>query len=144
MKKFIFLFIFLLFVINSYSLTVLSVADYKDLIKRQNTKVIVLFWASYCPFCKKEIKNLSKNIAIFDKYKTKIILVSIDKRLEDALQSYKALNVEFPLYLASKDLIDHLNVRLVPITATYNKMGELIDIAPGYKTVDEILEMLED
>ncbi|MGA1845557.1 thioredoxin fold domain-containing protein [Deferribacter abyssi] len=142
----IFLLLISLIFYSTYSnaLVKLKIDDFQQLIRKNKSTTIVVFWASYCPYCKKEIKELYKNKIKLDKKQISVILISIDKLESSALRAYKNLNVDFPLYIATNNLINYLNIRLVPIIAIYDKFGNMHDIAPGYKTFTEILKMLKE
>lgn len=144
MKKYLILLLIFFIADISYSSNRLSVKEYEGIIKGVKSDVIVVFWASYCSYCKKEIKELHENNLFLSKKHINVILVAIDKVENSAKRAYKKLNVNYPFYLASEELVNHINARFVPITAVYNEKGELVDIAPGYKTFDEILEMLKE
>ncbi|KAA0258930.1 redoxin domain-containing protein [Deferribacter autotrophicus] len=144
MRIFLLIISFVFYSTYSNALVRLKTSDFQQLIRKNKSTTIVVFWASYCPYCKKEIKELYKNKTELDKKQISVILISIDKLESSALRAYKNLNVDFPLYIATNNLINYLNIRLVPIIAIYDKNGNMHDIAPGYKTFTEILKMLKD
>jgi len=52
----------------------------------------VVFWASWCVACKVELKHLKKG---YQKYKSQILIVSLDKRIKNAQKFIRKLSLPF-------------------------------------------------
>ena len=89
-------------------------------IQTPTKKVLVIFWASWCPSCKEKLTqilpkwNENKNITI--------LAVNTDEDLERAKHFSKSKGIIFPLYFdENKKLQRELNVKSIPYWAIFNR-----------------------
>ncbi|MEC9492718.1 TlpA family protein disulfide reductase [Flexistipes sp.] len=143
MKKSIFLFIILLAagLVNAE----VSNITYKKLKKEvagHNGKTVVIFWATYCPYCLKELTAVKNNYKYFTDNGVKIIGIAIDKSEETVRVFTEKNKFPFKTYLITDSLKEKMNIRMVPITAVFDKKGRMDDISPGCKTFQDLKTML--
>ena len=98
--------------------------------KWQGHPLIVDFWATWCPPCRKEIPELN---AIYKKYRSKglvVLGVSVDKVQGDGVKSVRPFAQEFkisyPILMADDSLVDATDVDNVPTTLFFNPKGKLV------------------
>jgi len=145
MKKSFFLFIFLLAagLVNA-GVSNITHEKLKNEVSSHNGKTIVIFWATYCPYCLKELKTVKNNYKYFTDNNVKIIGIATDKSEETVNDFTKINKYPFKTYLITDSLKDKMNIRMVPITAVFDKNGKLDDISPGSKTFQNLKEMISD
>ncbi len=93
----------------------------KDLEKVLNGKhkiVLINFWATWCPTCRQEIPDL---IQFYDEYKNKVTLIglSVDESKTDVANFIKMAKINFPIYIADKNLAQHFMVQAIPVTYVF-------------------------
>ncbi|WP_052137977.1 TlpA family protein disulfide reductase [Heyndrickxia ginsengihumi] len=101
-------------------------------------KVILNFWATWCPPCKKEMPLLEE---VYKKYPStvKIVSVNIDPQA-DVKRYIQNTGITFPVLLDENgDVNEVYNVMTVPTTYLINGQGEIKQIQQGQLTKD-ILE----
>jgi len=96
--------------------------------------VFLNFWASWCPFCKKERKELD---ALYNTYKDKdivIISVSLDKS-EDTLRSFMKEHPAGYIVLTDTKMMSAAmyGVRGFPTTFLIDREGVIKYKAPGFR-----------
>ena len=98
--------------------------------KWQGHPLIVDFWATWCPPCRKEIPELN---AIYKKYRSKglvVLGVSVDKVQGDGVKSVRPFAEEFkigyPILMADDSLVDATAVDNIPTTLFFNPRGKLV------------------
>ncbi len=92
--------------------------------------LIVDFWATWCPPCRKEIPELN---TIYKKYRSKglvVLGVSVDKVQGDGVKSVRPFAQEFkisyPILMADDEVVDALDLDNIPTTLFFNRKGKLI------------------
>lgn len=102
---------------------------------------LVNFWATWCVPCKKEIKNVRKNLEAWQKEaEFNYMTVSMDEpRAEGLVRSYaRSQGWEFPYYIdTNQDLMRSLNFRTVPFTLIVDKSGNVAYSHQGYEEGSE-------
>lgn len=143
MRKLIFLLTVLLTAgfVNA-GVTKINYEKLKKEVAGHNGKTIVVFWATYCPYCLKELETVKNNYKYFTDNNIKVIGIATDKS-EDTVKDFtKKNNYPFKTYLITENLKDRMNIRMVPITAVFDKNGAMNDISPGSKTFQDLKAMI--
>ncbi|UOD34849.1 TlpA family protein disulfide reductase [Deferribacteraceae bacterium V6Fe1] len=141
--RFIFI---LLFFISSISYADIKTFDLKNLseVTKGQDYTVLVFWATYCPFCKKELKDINNEYNKFTGKNIKVIALSTDLLKSTVENFLKTVDYKFETYIAADDIKKQFNVHYVPVTVIIDKDGDLHDISPGRKSVKDIFEMMEE
>ncbi len=99
------------------------------LLKNPNKIILLNFWATWCGGCRQEIPDL---IQFYDKYKGKVVLIglSLDESDDDIKNFIKLAKINFPVYRADRQLVQHFMVQTIPATFIF-KNGKFIDMHIG-------------
>lgn len=111
----------------------------------QGKVVLVNFWATWCPPCRKEIPFLDK---LQEKYRDKgfvVVGVSMDEGGEKLVAKFmEKQKVNYPVILGDTDLARGFGgVIGVPASFLVDRQGELIRRYDGFATEKELQEEIE-
>lgn len=97
----------------------LSLSDY------QGKPVILVFWATWCPYCKKLLPGLNR---VYEKYKADgFILIGMNIMEDGEPDAYmKARGYNFKVALDSDDIASYYGVRGTPTTVFIDKSGDIL------------------
>jgi peroxiredoxin len=114
------------------------------LTKESNFRTLIVFWATYCPHCKRYLKTINENEKYFTEHHIKVIAISTDysKSLVDDFA--KTNHYFFPLYYDNDKLKIKYHAYYIPLTVIFDKDGHLDDSFPGNKSMTELKTRLED
>lgn len=104
--------------------------------------VLVNFWATWCPPCRKEMPDLQ---ALFDKYKGKgLIVLSISDEEEKKVKPFvEAQNITYPVMLDPGRRVHELfEVEGIPKSFVYDREGNLVAQSIDMRTRSQFQEML--
>jgi len=104
--------------------------------------VLVNFWATWCPPCRKEMPDLQ---ALFDKYKGQgLIVLSIsDEEASKVTPFIKQQNITYPVILDPGGKVHNLyQVEGIPKSFVYNRDGQLVAQSIDMRTRGQFEEML--
>jgi len=94
--------------------------------------VLVNLWATWCPYCRKELPGFNE---LYKKYKDKIeiIGVSFDKNGEKELPPFlKKWEIKYPVYLGGDDIPSSYDLLGFPTTIIYDTEGSETKKHVGY------------
>ena len=102
-------------------------------------RVILNFWASWCPPCREEMPEFQK---IFQNNPDTVVLGVNLQEGKDAIEPFtKKLGIKFPILLDPNAQVKELyNVFTQPVTYFIDKNGKITDKKFGALTVEEIKE----
>ncbi len=148
MKRMFCMFLFLLllpFCAHGADLGNLDDPGLKALLERNKGKVIMLnFFATWCPPCRAEIPELVKLRDAWSKDKLLVIGLSVDENRSAVPPFLKKTGVNYPVYMAEKDITDAYNVTSVPHNAFIAPDGRLIISEPGMADVNVMKQVVTD
>ncbi len=97
---------------------------------------VVVLWASWCEFCKAEMQQLVKFQSRFTDSSYKIIAISEDEKIENAINSAKAHHFPFLLaYDQRSTLQKTLPKHVIPVTLIFDPTRRLVGWFKGYNPV---------
>jgi len=92
--------------------------------------LIVDFWATWCPPCRKEVPELN---AIYKKYRARglvVLGVSVDKVQGDGVKSVRPFarefKVSYPILMADDALVEAMDLDNIPTTLFINRKGQTV------------------
>ena len=66
---------------------------------RSGRPAMIFFWATWCPHCRKQLKELTQNRQEIESNGIKIILVDVGESLEKVSEYVNANNISFDIFL---------------------------------------------
>jgi peroxiredoxin len=123
----------------------ISLSDYKN-------KVLILdFWATWCPPCRKEIPHFN---ILYQKYKSKgleILGISLDQGGKTAVMEFLKNNkVDYPIVLGDNTVVEAYQKLVksdergaIPFTFIIGKKGEVVKVFVGYRELREFEEIVQ-
>jgi thiol-disulfide isomerase/thioredoxin len=109
----------------------------------QGQVVVLNFWASWCPPCRRELPHLDALQASLAGRGARVVAISIDEEARNVQRFARAERLSLPLY---HDGPDHLARRLdlphVPFTIVLDRRGEVAFATSGAD--DRALEMITE
>lgn len=121
--------------VNFYQLNVSDLEDKKvDLADYKGKPVLLNFWATWCPPCRKEKPKLNKAQKILKKDGITVICIS-EEPLEDIINFKNKYHYDLT-YLRSNTNIKLLGVFEIPQTYLINEQGEVVYAHQGYNDWD--------
>ena len=126
----------------SSSVPSLNLAGLMDLLAKNKGKVVMLnFFATWCPPCQVEVPDL---VAVNKKYAGKDVLIvslSVDEDSKVVVPFMKKMNMDYPVYMAGRDITKAFQVSSIPHNVFYAKDGQRVISEPGIADT-EMIEMV--
>ncbi|MCS6884503.1 MAG: TlpA disulfide reductase family protein [Acidobacteriota bacterium] len=107
-------------------------------------KILILnFWATWCPPCRKEIPDL---IAVQKAYKDKgvvILGVAVDEELDDVRSFVRKYEINYMVALDDGSIFSQWEGEGIPLTFFIDRRGRIKNRSEGMLTRQEIDEILQ-
>ena len=115
------------FALKSFDGKTVKLSDYKGKI------VIIDFWATWCPPCRKGIPDL---ISIQKEFKKDVVVIGVsldaEKTIKDVPGFIKEYGINYPIvYGDDKITIDYGGIRSIPTSFVVDKKGNVVDSHVG-------------
>lgn len=127
---------------SASSVPSLNLAGLTDLLAKNKGKVIMLnFFATWCPPCQVEIPEL---VQVNKKYAGKNVLIislSVDEDAKVVTPFIKKMGMDYPVYMADRDIARAFQVTSIPHNVFYAKDGQRVISEPGIADA-EMMEMV--
>lgn len=123
----------------------INLVEFNNILNSNNGKVVLVnFFATWCPPCRKEIPEL---INMANEYKDKnlvIIGISVDENGEEAVAPFsQQVGFNYPVFLTTPELNSSFNIDAVPQIFIYDKQGKLVANLKGYIESSELKAMID-
>jgi len=105
--------------------------------------VVVNFWATWCPPCRKEIPDLE---ALYGRFKDRgLVILAISDEDAGKVQPFvKERKMSYPVLLDAGGAVNKLfRVDGIPKTFVYDREGKLAAQSIDMRTMKQFLEMLQ-
>lgn len=115
------------------------------LLAKNRGKVVMLnFFATWCPPCRAEIPEIVKMRNKFSDDKLLVIGLSVDEDASVVNPFISKNGINYPVYMAQKDVTDAFRVSQVPHNAFFNTRGELVISEPGMADANVLDQVVND
>ena len=104
--------------------------------------VLVNFWATWCPPCRKEMPSLQQ---LYTRFKDQgLVILAISDEPSDKVQPFVSkININFPVLLDPTKAVHQLfTIEGIPKTFVYDREGKLVAQSIDMRTDKQFLEML--
>lgn len=130
---------------HAADLPALNNGQLNDLLKKNEGKVIMVnFFATWCPPCRAEIPEIVKLRDAYPENKLLVIGLSVDESAPAVPPFIKKSGVNYPVYMADRDITDAYNVTSVPHNAFIAPDGRLIISEPGMADLKVLRQVVTD
>ena len=105
--------------------------------------VVVNFWGTWCPPCRREIPDLVK---LYDEYKDKgveILGLSLRDSPQQVLDFSAQNNMSWVLLVADPAIAVKFNIRSVPMTIFFDKDGNIVEQYKGLRSYEDLKKGFE-
>ncbi len=112
-------------------------------------KVVILdFWATWCPPCRKEIPNLKKIYSEFKGDNFEIISIALERRPSEYAKKFIKENGMNWIHIVDKEegrrIAKDYKIRYIPTMYVINKRGDIVESGiRGEKLKERIIELLK-
>ena len=118
------------------NMTLITINKEKHTINQFHERVLLLhFWATWCPPCRKEFESLQQLQSSFDKDQFVVAAVSHDVSVLDITDFLKNKEIDITIYFDSRTRIINQvypdNNGLLPISILVDKEGKIVDLIIG-------------
>ena len=108
----------------------------------RGTPAVVVFWATYCAFCKRHNAHIDKLFRSVDADRLRILGVVMDADRAVARQTMQAQGYRFPVVQDDGRLRGRFSERrVIPITCTVAADGRVQQCISGEMTEDDVLAL---
>jgi thiol-disulfide isomerase/thioredoxin len=106
--------------------------------------VVVVFWSTTCPFCRRHNQHVQKLVQAAAGLPLAVLGVARDRDAE-AVRRYAAQQgYSFAITLQHAPLAAVLTARsVIPLTATVDRQGRLKHVIPGEMFEEDVMELLK-
>lgn len=103
---------------------------------------VLVFWATYCPFCKRHNAHVDKLYRQTRGLPLRVLGVALDSDAE-AVRRYMSVNdYQFPVTLDGASLRDRLTPRrVIPMTCVIDRQSRLVQSIPGEMFEEDVLDL---
>lgn len=120
-----------------------SLSDYKGKV------VIIDFWATWCPPCRKGIPDL---VEIQKEYKDDVVIIGISLDQQNTIKDLdpfiKTYNINYPVVIGNQQVVmDYGNIQAIPTSFIIDQSGNIVDthvgLVPKSTYINKINQLLK-
>ena len=126
------------------SVPTLNMASFTDLLLKNRGKVILVnFFATWCPPCRLEIPELVQISKAYNDKNVLVLSLSVDEQAAAVPPFRKKMEMDYPVFMAGKDVVKAFRVTGIPHNALYDKQGKRIFSEDGMLDAATVSSMLD-
>lgn len=126
-------------------ISTLDKAGLANLLRQNKNKVIMLnFFATWCPPCRVELPELVKLRDAYSESEFLLVGLSVDEDKSAVAPFINMAGVNYPVYMAGRDVTDEFDINSVPHNTFYTRSGEVIISEPGMAAADVLESVVND
>lgn len=123
----------------------LTLDQLNTLLANSKGKVVMLnFFATWCPPCRVEIPELVKVRDAYPASSLVVVGLAVDENSAPVLPFIRKAGVDYPVYLAGRDVTDAYHVTSVPHNAFFARDGSMVISEPGMADANVIRQVVDD
>jgi thiol-disulfide isomerase/thioredoxin len=106
--------------------------------------VVVVFWSTTCPFCRRHNQHVEKLHRAAAGRRLSVLGVARDRDIAVVRHYAGQQGYTFPITTEQAPLAAALSARrVIPLTATIDRGGRLLQVIPGEMFEEDVLELLQ-
>lgn len=110
---------------------------------RGQKPVIVDFWTSWCPNCRRDMPKVNRWYGQY-RDRVEVIGINLQEQLDVVQRFIQANNISFPIALDTTGSISsQFGIQFTNTHFLFNKAGELVHVIPGDLKESDVLSLLE-
>lgn len=114
-------------------------------VKAYNGRTVVVFWAPWCPHCKKELQTIKDNPQFIKKNNLQVIGLTKARDKHLAEEYVEKEKLPFRFFIGTQEIYDKLQkIDAVPFTIVFDKNGEIHDSEYGRQGIEGLSLLLLD
>jgi thiol-disulfide isomerase/thioredoxin len=107
-----------------------------------NTPAVVVFWETWCPYCKRQNVHIDQLYRATSSQKIRIIGVTTETNVAKVKAYMEASQFIFPVAIVDSSFRTQFTHRLVvPLTCLVSASGRLMQVIPGEMTKEDVLSL---
>lgn len=111
----------------------------------QGTVVLVNFWATWCPPCRREIPTLVKIQNQYADKGVEVLGISLDKGDRDKVSAFiNKIGVNYAVALGDTEIAGKFGaLGAIPFSFLVDRQGRIVNRYPGYTTYESLRDSIE-
>ncbi|SKA69776.1 TlpA family protein disulfide reductase [Desulfobaculum bizertense] len=109
----------------------------KMIAESKGTPVLVSFWASWCPPCRREVPVLKSLRDELTEEQLKIVSISLDQSRDDAKKFVAEQKMNYPAYAGGMDFVEEYEISGIPRVLIFDAKGKLAADHTGFSTEED-------
>ncbi|NYT66325.1 TlpA family protein disulfide reductase [Alcaligenaceae bacterium] len=110
----------------------------------QDKPLIVVYWASWCPFCARQNPYVQQ---LYDKARTQgleVLTISIDRKESEARDYIAENKYTFPSAMQTPEILQVMGKRrVIPKVFVIGADGKVVEVIPGEMFEEDVLDLIK-